>query len=171
MNRLMSYLIVISVLAACTFRGGTQKSKLETLSDMTRDIEAEWTVPSVSAATALSDWKNNKDVVFVDVREENEYLVSKIPGAITLKTLRSQPDFYKNKTIYVYCTIGHRSGRQTQTLRDLGFQAYNIPGSILLWTHLKGPLVDQKNQSTKNVHVYGERWNLLPDDHSAVLNN
>lgn len=110
---------------------------------------------------------NISDAIFLDVREDDEYEVSMIPGAITLKEFSKNEDFYKDKTVVVYCTIGYRSGLFTKELMDKGFRAYNLKGGVLLWSHaMKDFLKD--GVVTKKVHVYGRNWDLLNASYEAV---
>jgi hypothetical protein len=52
-------------------------------------------------------------------------------------------------------------------LREEGFDAENLVGSLLLWTHAGLPLEDADGNPTKRVHVYGKKWNLVADGYEA----
>ena len=73
----------------------------------------------------------------------------------------------KNKKIVLYCTIGNRSGRYAKKLRQQKIESYNLVGGILAWAWDEGQLIDSQGL-TKRVHVYGARWNLLPNSYEAV---
>jgi len=48
-------------------------------------------------------------------------------------------------------------------LREESFDAYNLTGSILSWTHIGGELVSGGGPgggATKRVHTFGKNWDL-----------
>jgi rhodanese-related sulfurtransferase len=106
-------------------------------------------------------------VAFLDARTPSERKFSMLPGAATSKEILSNPDRYRNKTIIVYCTIGYRSAKLARELNEKGLTAYNLAGGILAWV-LEGGKVYDSSSETKRIHVYGKRWNYLPDGYEAV---
>lgn len=121
----------------------------------------EITVPELLTRRAKGD------VIVVDGREDRERAVSVIPGAISLKAFTAAAA-HKGKAVVFYCTIGARSGEQAKEFAAKGFDTYNLKGSILSWVLEGQGVVDPEGKPTKRVHVYGARWNLLPEDHEAV---
>lgn len=121
------------------------------------------TASTAPAANSAAD-----AVVLVDVRTPQERAVSMLPGAIDSEFFEQHQDAYLNKKIIVYCTIGYRSGFYTQTLRERGFDAYNLREGILGWTHINGKLVDAHNRPTRQVHVYSSNWRFAVRDYDAV---
>lgn len=120
------------------------------------------------SADELAARRAQEDVVIVDVREPEERAVSTIPGAVAGDAFEHDLDTYRDKTIVVYCTIGYRSGRYVAKLKERGIDAYNLEGSILSWVHAGQPVVAPNGSETKRVHVYGSKWDLLPDGYEAV---
>lgn len=112
--------------------------------------------------------RETQDVLIVDVREPQERAVSIIPGAISRESFESMKESLKKGPIVVHCTIGYRSGKYVEKLKAEGIEAHNLKGSILSWVHAGQPVVDPEGNQTKRVHVYGERWNLLPKGYEAV---
>jgi rhodanese-related sulfurtransferase len=106
-------------------------------------------------------------VIVVDVREPEEREVSMIPDSITREQFDADPDLYKQRLIVTVCTIGHRSGHYAQDLRKRGFQATNLRGGILSWTHAHQPLAGPDGP-TRRVHVYGPDWNFAAEGYEAV---
>jgi len=108
-------------------------------------------------------------IVLVDVRSPKERAVSIIPGAIALKEFERDLKQYINpETIVIaYCTIGYRSGKYAEKLRQQGIDILNLEGSLLAWSHLKGELVDDQGSTTK-VHVFGRQWQLTADNYLPV---
>lgn len=123
-------------------------------------------VPEMTAAELLV-LPDTARVVVLDVRPPAERAVSMIPGAVTPEQLEDNPEQFRDQRIVCYCTIGYRSGRYAQQLRREGWAAENLAGSLLAWVQEGGPLVDAAGP-TRRVHVYGEKWNLLPPGYEAV---
>ena len=91
----------------------------------------------------------------------------RIAGAITEAKFRAGRNGLVDRKIVVYCTIGARSGEYAEGLREKGFDAYNLAGSILAWAHAGKPLVDTEGKTTKHLHVYGREWDLAPDGYET----
>ncbi len=77
--------------------------------------------------------RRRPDDVVIDVRTPEEFAQGHLEGAINLDL--TAPDFHEkiarldpNRTYYLYCRSGNRSGLATQLLRERGLEAYNIGG-------------------------------------------
>jgi rhodanese-related sulfurtransferase len=127
--------------------------------------------PNVPETTVgeLAKLRAEDRVVVVDAREPAEVAVSRIPGALTLGEFREQAEQHGQKKVVVYCTIGVRSARSTAELADQGFDAHNLKGGILLWTHAGQPLADPNGKETRRVHVYGRKWALAAEGYEDVF--
>ncbi len=103
-----------------------------------------------------------KDAVYLDAREQEEYSVSHLAGArwvgyddFNLSRLRG---ISKNAPIVVYCSVGYRSGKITEQLREAGFtNARNLYGGIFEWVNTGNPVVDATG-ATQRVHAYDTNW-------------
>ena len=104
--------------------------------------------------------------VLVDVRLPRERAVSRIPGSITPEELGSQRR--PGRIVIPYCTIGYRSGRQARRLRQRGFDARNLHGGILAWSHGGLPLEAPDGSATRRLHTYSATWSLAPAGYQAV---
>lgn len=111
---------------------------------------------------------SNQQLLFVDIRDKQEQDISMIPGAVTQQEFELDLEKYKNRIIIAYCTIGNRSGRYLNKFKQLDIEAYNLIGGILSWSWSQRDLVNADGL-TKQVHVYGSEWNLLPDNFKAVF--
>lgn len=73
-------------------------------------------------------------VELIDIREPYEYKSGSLKTAknIPMGTLLSDPEKYlsKDKTYYIMCQSGARSGRTTKQLMKQGFTAINVAGGI-----------------------------------------
>lgn len=76
---------------------------------------------------------------FLDVREEIEFDLSHIPGAVNIPlfALRSSLDqLPKDQTIYVYCKSGVRAYNACRILSQHGFICKNLDGGITTYQYL-----------------------------------
>lgn len=100
-------------------------------------------VPTVTPVEAkhLAD----AGAMLVDVREENEWAVARIPGARLLPMSRIEDwyvDLPRDTTIVFYCRTGNRSGRVVRALvEQAGFtDVHNMVGGILTWNEDRLPV-------------------------------
>jgi rhodanese-related sulfurtransferase len=112
--------------------------------------------------------ENRGDWVIVDARDFEEREVSIIPSAIGIEEFIENKEDFKKTPILFYCTIGCRSGLWAEELKADGFEAYNLWGGVLAWALSRHPLVTPEGETTKRVHVYGEKWALLPNGFDCV---
>jgi rhodanese-related sulfurtransferase len=124
-------------------------------------------VPDISAEELIRRIDEEK-IVLVDAREQAERDVSVIRGSLSVKEFESAIETFTGVPVVVYCTIGDRSGRYTRRLRERGTDAHNLGGGILAWIRAGGAVADEQGNETRRVHVYGSKWNLLPEGCTAV---
>ena len=124
---------------------------------------------SSTALHHLSKGNNDSGYIIVDVRTPEEQNVSIIADAIDQASFERNQADYQDQKIIVYCTIGYRSGFYTRSLRQKGYEAYNLSEGILGWTHIKGRLLNPKGQTTTQVHAYSRPWNLGVKHYTAVF--
>ncbi|MCB0630060.1 MAG: rhodanese-like domain-containing protein [Saprospiraceae bacterium] len=112
------------------------------------------------------------EVHIFDAREKEEFEVSHIPGAVFLgyqdfdpSVLQSVP---KNDKIVLYCSVGYRSEKIGEKLKQLGYtQVYNLYGSLFEWANRDYPLVDKKGKPTKKIHTYNRNWSKWVEEGKA----
>ena len=88
--------------------------------------ETKARVREISVQDSMALRHTTGDVVFLDVREPQEYNLGKIPGAVTL----SRGNLEKNvealvpreKTVVVYCANGNRSAFAADVLGVMGYR-------------------------------------------------
>ena len=87
-----------------------------------------------------SKFSADENGVILDVRTDEEFESSKIPGALNIDIYKGQGFIYrleeldKSKNYYVYCLSGGRSGQACGVMKQLGFEnAYNLLGGISQW--------------------------------------
>jgi rhodanese-related sulfurtransferase len=116
----------------------------------------------------LADWladKERRPPILLDVRTEEEWQVSHLPGA-----QRVDPDaavervaagLAKETPLVAYCAVGYRSGALVTKLRAAGFTSVrNLEGSIFQWANEDRPLV-RENKPVTTVHPYSALWGRL----------
>ena len=106
-------------------------------------------VPTVTPKQA-AELLNNKQVVMIDVREQDERNEHRIQGTIfiplgQLEGRMSELVQYKDSAIVMQCRSGRRSDVAAKTLIKAGFtNVVNLEGGILAWDEqglatVKGP--------------------------------
>ena len=124
--------------------------------------------PDAPAMTTqkLADLLENGDnlsPIVIDTRKNEEFEVSHLPNAhhardvATVQNLGIAPD----QPIVVYCSIGYRSARLVEKLREAGFsEAKNLEGSIFQWAN-EGRQLVRNGEAVEEVHPYNKAWGLL----------
>jgi rhodanese-related sulfurtransferase len=156
MKQFFLILLIIS-LAAC------EQDELNWV-DVNAEIEKTFpTVEHISVSELKT--KDLKDVLLVDVRKDEEFAVSHIPGAVNLENPLDIAELalQSDKDVIVYCSVGYRSAAVVNELNKLGVSnATNLKGSIFEWANKDLPLIN-KAGSTREVHPYDDYWGQLLD--------
>jgi len=83
-------------------------------------------------------FESTPGAVLVDVRTPGEYRSGTIQGARNIDFL--SPDFKndflkldKNKSYFLFCRSGNRSGQACRMLAKEGYKVYNLDGGIGEW--------------------------------------
>ncbi len=167
----MRYTVLLSIwiLVGCAANPGGTEKKSARMQELYGDYKKSFAaVDDVTAETVLAWQKEDKPIVLVDVRELKERQISMIPGALSKDEFEGLRAKYKGHKIVIYCTIGYRSGLYAKELKDKGVDVYNLVGGIIAWTHAGGNLHDPSGKSTHKAHVYGRKWDLLPEAYEAI---
>lgn len=83
--------------------------------------------------------QSKDDYILLDVRTPDEYETERIPNAVLMNFY--EPDFKdkiaeleKDKTYYVICRSGNRSGKTCQMMTEMGFRdPQNMVGGMMAW--------------------------------------
>ncbi|WP_214738016.1 CoA-disulfide reductase [Exiguobacterium sp. s162] len=89
----------------------------------------------------------------LDVRDESEHELGKIPGSINvpLNSLRENLDNYdRNETIYVTCQVGLRGYLASRILRQNGFKVKNLSGGYKTWSQINRDFEALEEANTSN---------------------
>lgn len=98
-------------------------------------------LPSATVSpSAFSQQMTGCNSIILDVRTAEEFNSGHLAGAINADY--NQTDNFsayldtldKNKTYFIYCRTGNRSGKATQLMADKGFASViNLDGGIVAW--------------------------------------
>ena len=136
------------------------------------DIAQRWPEIGHITPAQVAPLSDNRKVLLFDVRQDAEYAVSHLPGAILVKPGTSRAAFLdlygndvKGKRVVFYCSVGVRSSTlASKVARDLKARGAvavdDLSGGIFAW-HGEGlPLVDAKGP-TEFVHPFDSSWGGL----------
>ena len=100
----------------------------------------------ISPTDLLARQERGERNPLLDVREQNEWNLFRIPGAIHLplahvsgaasEALAAFPD----GEVVVYCGRGPRSAQAVEMLRAQGYEATSLAGGIAAWIDAGGPV-------------------------------
>ncbi len=175
--------VSLLLLAGCSFDPSKSEDKANVVQSMAQSFAQKHPDVAQIGPGQLKSWKQLTNdqftLLIVDVRPNEERVVSTIPGAISLDDFiqlrldRSAPE--EEVRIVFYDTIGLRStntwldwGQRLQFLHS-NIRAYNLLGGILAWTHEQGELRNNEGVETWRVHIGSEAWNLLPKNYQEVF--
>lgn len=87
-----------------------------------------------------SQIENDSDAVIIDVRTAEEVNEGYIPNALHLDIFKGQEfidavkKFDADKSYYLYCRSGARSGQACSIMNQMGFEnTYNLAGGFSKW--------------------------------------
>ena len=110
---------------------------------------------------------DRSDILLLDIREPEEYAVSRLPGAVRVDPNASAATLIHmgdvtGKKIIVYCSVGRRSSifaeREQTALMKMGAASVsNLEHGIFGWHNERRELMDA-NGETDAVHPYNGIW-------------
>ncbi len=150
-----------------TSESSSDVQKRQTIEKMVADYRANFPDTIEMDSSRAKELMQAKKIIFIDVRQPNEQEVSMLPDAIPHNVFLKNPEKYREYTKVGYCTIGYRSSRFTQAMKQNGVTIYNLHGGMLGWVHDGGKIYDKNGQSFR-IHVYGRPWELAPEGYQEV---
>ena len=149
-------------------RGG-----LQALESFRALVKRQYTSVAHLPTQKLDDlMRSNADVILFDVREPEEYRISRIPGAVrvdpevwTQTFLQRYAASSAGKTVIFYCSVGVRSSRLAERvgdgLRAAGARAvHNLDGGAFAWHGEDRRLVNESGP-TSFIHPFSDRFSGL----------
>jgi rhodanese-related sulfurtransferase len=154
-----------------TVLSGAQVLAGETEIDQALDEMLEHSVPLIRTQQ-LAEVVSSSDIIVLDSREKAEFELSHLPNSIWVGyddfSLDNVSQISKDKKVVVYCSIGVRSEKVAEKLKQAGFtDVHNLYGGIFSWANEKKPLFDHNQQVTHVVHGYNRKWAKLLEEHVA----
>jgi rhodanese-related sulfurtransferase len=135
-----------------------------TWQSITREITEKFPeAKTITVSELRAKLKNKEPVVLIDVREEKEFAVSRLQGAVHITRVTEVVRRYRSYpgTVVVYCSVGYRSGAMVEQLTEAGMKrVFNLKGSIFEWANRGYPVVNQRGM-TPYVHPYDRHWGQL----------
>lgn len=129
-------------------------------------------IPHLSTSELKRALAAKDNLLVFDVREENEFAVSRIKGAQRVdpgiwgwQFMNRFGDDVRGKTVVFYCSVGVRSSKLAASvqaaLKEQGArQVYNLDGGVFAWHNEARDLVNGKG-ATKFVHPFNKHWGQL----------
>ena len=121
-------------------------------------------IPYISVEE-LRMFKKNDSVVILDAREPEEFEVSHLKSSINIgfddfsSEEKQLQKINKDSQIIVYCSVGIRSEKIGEKLKEAGFtNVRNLYGGIFEWKNRGYPVIDSTGTETENVHVFSKQW-------------
>jgi rhodanese-related sulfurtransferase len=107
--------------------------------------EAKKRVREVNARDVLQMRERGEDFAIVDVREDREWNLGHVPGAVHVArgTLEGRIEGVvpRERTVVVYCARGNRSALAADTMREMGYRdVQSLAGGIQSWVDAGGEI-------------------------------
>ena len=100
-------------------------------------------IPEVSVADVHALLAAEPSTLVVDVREPEEYAAGHVPDAVAMP-LQTVPlrhgELPRDRTVYVVCAVGGRSGQAVAWLNAQGYDAVNVAGGPHDWVAAGSPV-------------------------------
>ena len=103
-------------------------------------------MPQITAKELKQRLDNGEDIQIIDVREDNEVAIAKLPDSIHIplgQILNRMSEIDPARETVVHCKMGGRSARAIEALKRSGFEGNltNLSGGILAWSNDVDPSV------------------------------
>ena len=107
--------------------------------------EAKRQIEEVTPEQVRDMQASNQPVVYLDVREPNEWNLGHLPQAIHLVrgNLESKVEGMvdRNQRVVVYCARGNRSALAALTMKQMGYEnVASMSGGIQRWSEIDGEI-------------------------------
>jgi len=109
--------------------------------------EAKRQIDEVTPEQVRDMQARNESVVYLDVREPNEWNLGRMPQAIHLPrgNLEGKVEgmIDRNQKVVVYCARGNRSALAALTMKQMGYEnVVSMARGFLGWADIGGEVVD-----------------------------
>lgn len=124
-------------------------------------------VKPVSVKFARTYLDSVEGLVIIDARGEEEFAVSRLPGAVRLSSVGEVKTYLDSldrppATILIYGALGFRSAELAEKLREAGVAGLeHLEGGIFAWANQGNPIVTPEDRTATQVHPYNKLWGRL----------
>lgn len=118
---------------------------------------------------------NRQEVVIIDVRTSNEFLMGHLDGAINIPVSEMRgrlSEIHKHKKIIVYCAVGYNGYLASQLLRGNGYEnIYNLSGGYKLYTSISSEefKVKKNIEREDDQNIMQKKQNLISIDATGLM--
>jgi rhodanese-related sulfurtransferase len=103
-------------------------------------------MPEITATELKQRLDNGDDIQIVDVREDDEVAIAKLPNSIHIplvQVVNRMSEIDPARETVVHCKMGGRSARAIEALKRSGFTGNltNLSGGITAWSNDVDPTV------------------------------
>ncbi|MCH8126975.1 rhodanese-like domain-containing protein [candidate division KSB1 bacterium] len=152
------------------------KSQLK-LTILEKIVDWSFSVPNIEYndfKRTLASIDSSQFIIF-DTRSPEEFKTSHITNAIQLDPGITQNEFgkiyskrIKDKRLVFYCSVGYRSSKCLQRLKEVAHNSgaislQNLKGGIFRWYNENYEVINEKG-ITDDIHPYGAFWEFLLDN-------
>ena len=121
------------------------------------------TIPLISVEELKRIENTKKPLLILDAREANEFNTSHISQAKHVGydnfKMSKLKEIEKTTTLIVYCSVGYRSEKIAEKLKEAGFnKIMNLKGGIFDWKNKGYPVYDNTGKETDKIHGYNRSW-------------
>jgi rhodanese-related sulfurtransferase len=107
--------------------------------------EAKQQIEQVTPAEVRDMQARNEDVIYLDVREPNEWNLGHLPNAVHLPrgNLETKVEGLvdRGQRIVIYCARGNRSALAALTMKQMGYEKVaSMSGGIQGWADIGGEI-------------------------------
>ncbi|HPR30154.1 MAG TPA: rhodanese-like domain-containing protein [Chitinophagales bacterium] len=157
-------IIGLALLVGILFLWGRNLQAQVHVSDKKYDIMLSTLLSPGVPAVSVDSIEHGK-YLLLDAREKREFEVSHIENAMWVGyddfDLKRVAGISKEEYLAVYCSVGYRSERITEKLREAGYlHVYNVYGGIFEWVNTGHPVVTDLDTPTEEVHAYSSSWGV-----------
>jgi len=158
--RVRKLILILSAGFIGCFETACGDSSPQALAAYSASLKAEF--PDVATITTQDISTRKDSPLLLDAREENEFAVSHLSGAVLAEkdcaAQLTRLGMTKDRPIVVYCSVGYRSAVLARSLQKEGFtNVRNLAGSIFAWANEDRPLFNADGTTT-GVHPFDLLW-------------
>ncbi len=163
LNSIFRYILLPSftLLLGISFVSGQSMS-----TDFKKTIDGllNFSVPAIGCTELRNQlFFSSEKLILLDAREDREFEVSHLKGAIHIGfnnfTIDAIQNISKKSKIIIYCSVGYRSEKIGEQLKNAGYlNVSNLYGGIFEWSNLGYPIVKGNSSHTTSVHAYDQSW-------------